>query len=197
MRTVLAEIIFLNAQDYFRTLVTEGCEKKKLALEPYLQSYVVHVLQDYVDASKLEQSETLAEVYLKAQVESEPVKSRLLKSLGERALYISGFFGESLSRKIVDIDYYIQMGASAYSLLSHARNENTHHQLYKTVSNRFLDLVELLNYISEKSYVHSDTNIMRLYEKYLLTGSNSAREKLLEMGILSLPLDQVKLGKQG
>lgn len=193
----MAEIIFLNAQDYFRTLVIEGCEKKKLALEPYLQSYVVHVLQDYVDASKLEQSETLAEVYLKAQVESEPVKSRLLKSLGERALYISGFFGESLSRKIVDIDYYIQMGASAYSLLSHTRNENTHHQLYKTVSNRFLDLVELLNYISEKSYVHSDTNIMRLYEKYLLTGSNSAREKLLEMGILSLPLDQVKLGKQG
>jgi hypothetical protein len=29
------------------------------------------------------------------------------------------------------------------------------------------------------------------------TGSSSAREKLEEMGVLSLPHDQVKLGKQG
>lgn len=168
-----------------------------MILEPYVTSYLVHILQDYVDANKLKNAETLAESYLKAQVEPEPLKSKLLKNLGERALYISGFFGDSLQRKVVDIDYYIQMGASAYTLLANVRAEQTQQKLYKTVSNRFLDLVELLNHISQQSLVQSDSSIMRLYEKYLMTGSESAREKLLEMGILSLPQDQVKLGKQG
>lgn len=193
----MSELILLNSDDYFKGLVQQGCERKRINLEPYIVTYVVGLLTDYMDAQKLKETDTLAEAYLKAQLEGEPIKSILLKNLGDKALYISGFFSESLNRKVVDIDYYVNMGTSAFHLLSSARSEDHQKKLFKTVSQRFMELVEVLNYISHQTLTHSDQNIMRLYENYLLTGSEAAKEKLLEMGIISLPIDQLKLGKQG
>ena len=50
---------------------------------------------------------------------SEPiVRFELLKKLGDRSLYISGFFADSLQRKVVDVDYYAEMGGVAYGALA-------------------------------------------------------------------------------
>ena len=70
-------------------------------------------------------------------------------------------------------------------------------KVYSTFSRQFLDFVEVLNYISHNSFIKSDESILRLYERYMRTGSETARAKLVEMGVLMLPSDQVKLGKQG
>ena len=70
-------------------------------------------------------------------------------------------------------------------------------KVYSTFSQRFLEFVHVLTYISHQSLVTSDESILRLYERYMRTGSELAKEKLVEMGVLPLPADQVKLGKQG
>ena len=58
-----------------------------------------------------------------------------------------------------------------------------------------MDFVEVLNYISEKSSVQADQNVLRLYDRYLRTGSELAREKLNELGVVTLPKEQLKLSK--
>jgi hypothetical protein len=68
-------------------------------------------------------------------------------------------------------------------------------KVFKTFSQQFLEFVDVLKYISHRSFVQTDQNILRLYERYLRTGSDLDREKLQEMGVLAVAAGQVKLGK--
>jgi len=188
-------------------MVQKGLTQRKIQTYPLVESYLVNLLQYYLDARNLFESEyanesgqrnpqTLAEMYLIAQNAEPPTKAEMLRKLGDRTLYISGFFGDSLSRKIVDIDYYAEIGGAAYASLAHCTREDTMAKVYNTFSSRFLEFVDVLTYISHHSFVKSDESILRLYDRYMRTGSELAREKLVEMGVLTLPKDQVKLGKQ-
>src|SRR4051812_23001854 len=43
---------------------------------------------------------------------------KTLKQVGDTSLYVAGFFTESLSRSLVDVDYYVGIGQSAYAQLA-------------------------------------------------------------------------------
>lgn len=198
----------LSPQGFFKDLVSKGLSHRKIQTYPMVESYLVNLLQHYLDARNLfdakngdeggqRSPQTLAEMYLLAQSAEASVKADMLRKLGDRTLYISGFFGDSLQRKIVDMDYYADIGGAAYATLAHHTREDAMAKVYSTFSSRFGEFVDVLTYISHHSFIKSDQSILRLYDRYLRTGSELAREKLVEMGILTLPHDQVKLGKQG
>lgn len=200
--------LFISPEGFFQEMVQKGLTDRKIQTLPVVESYLVNLLQHYLDARNLFDStyaseggqknpQTLAEAYLIAHNSELTVRVEMLRKLGDRALYISGFFGDSLSRKIVDIDYYAEIGGAAYASLAQCTRENTMAKVYDTFAHRFLDFVDVLTYISHHSLIKSDESILRLYERYMRTGSGLAREKLVEMGVLTLPQDQVKLGKQG
>lgn len=200
--------LLVSPQGFFQELVQKGLSQRKMQTAPLVETYLVNLLNHYLDARNLFENEyatesgqknpqTLAEMYLTAHNAEASSKAELLRKLGDRTLYISGFFGDSLQRKIVDIDYYADIGGAAYASLAHCTREDTMARVYSTFSDRFLDFVDVLTYISQHSFVKSDQSILRLYDRYMRTGSELAREKLEEMGVLSLPHDQVKLGKQG
>ena len=67
--------------------------------------------------------------------------------------------------------------------------------VFTTFSKRFNDFVDVLNYVSEKSQIQSDSNVLKLYDRYLRTGSELAREKLNELGVVTLPKEQLKISK--
>src|SRR4029453_2654208 len=46
---------------------------------------------------------------------------RTLKHVGDTSLYVAGFFAESLNRSLVDVDYYVSVGQSAYAQLRRPR----------------------------------------------------------------------------
>lgn len=198
--------LLLSSKDYFTQCVNEAFEKRKIKAYPAVQTYIVNVLEYYLDARNLfeeEQTEsgqktpkTLAEMLMIAAQADLMERRKILKNLGDKSLYVSGFFGDSLSRKLVDIDYYAEMGGSAYGMLSESTKEDTLAQVYKVFSCRFLEFVDVLTYISQQSMVQSDQNILRLYDRYMRTGSELAREKLVEIGILTVPDEQLKLGRQ-
>lgn len=200
--------LFVSPEGYFQELVQKGLAQRKIQTYPFVQSYLVNLLQHYLDARNLFDQEvsetngqknpqTLAEMFLIAQNSEAFVRNEMLRKLGDRTLYISGFFGDSLSRKIVDVDYYADIGGAAYASLAHCTREDTLAKVYSVFSTRFLEFVDVLTYISHQSFITSDQSILRLYERYMKTGSELAREKLAEMGVVTLPTDQVKLGKQG
>jgi hypothetical protein len=200
--------LFISPEGFFKELVQKGLSQRKVKAVPMVESYLVNLLQHYLDARNLfdqglisesgeRAPQTLAETYMLAQNADAVKKVEMLRRLGDRTLYISGFFGDSLSRKVVDIDYYADIGGAAYASLAHCTREDTLAKVYRTFSYQFLDFVDVLTYISQHSFIKSDESILRLYDRYLRTGSELAREKLAEMGVLTLPQDQVKLGKQG
>jgi hypothetical protein len=77
------------------------------------------------------------------------------------------------------------MGGSAYQSLSHVVKDDEYRQLYWELSTKFLGFVDVLTYISTKSLLNDNQNLLRLYERYVKTGSGLARDQLLEKGIIT------------
>lgn len=204
--TATLTTLVLSPRDYFSEMVDVAFSKRNIKTYPAVHTYMVDLLEYYLDTKNLFESETdelgnkqpstLAEMFLLANSMEGLSRQGLLKKLGDKTLYISGFFGDSLNRKLVDIDYYAGMGGAAYASLAGTVREDTLAQVYRVFSNQFLDFVDVLTYISHQTMVQSDQNVLRLYDRYLRTGSEVAREKLVEMGVLTIPSSQRKLAKQ-
>ena len=45
-------------------------------------------------------------------------RNALLRRVGDTSLFVAGFLGDGFARKLVDVDYYIDMGGAAYGRLS-------------------------------------------------------------------------------
>lgn len=203
----MSAFLFISPEQHFSEALKEALEQRKVKSFPHLETYLIHMLKHYLDSRNLftpqsthgENSEnppeTLAEMYLIAINSENSRKKEIMKTLADRSLYLAGFFGDSLQKKLVDIDYYSEMGSAAYFNLSTWTKEDHLIEVYKTFSKRFIEFVEVLSYMSEKSAVQADQNVLRLYDLYLKTGSEMAREKLTQMGIVTLPKEQLKLNK--
>jgi hypothetical protein len=172
---------------YFSEVVQEALEKRRLETSPFATQYLVELLESYVVTERLTLNTTMSEMYLRAAQSEKHAKIELLKKLGDTSLYVSGFFGDSLRRKIVDIDYYADIGGLAYANLASETTEDIQSDVYKDFSRRFLNYVDLLTYISQNSLIQSNQDLLRLYERYVATGSELAREQLAEKGLLANP----------
>jgi hypothetical protein len=173
--------------EHFKGLVTEAIQHQNVATDEMTEFYLSSLLASFVD-SKLS-TEPLAITYIKALESDRELRGRLLKELGDLSLFTSGFFSDSLTRKIVDIDYYIAMGASSYDHLAsiHNNEESTLGPLFSELALKFKLFVEVLAEVSERCQLTSSTDILRIYERWLKTKSQRTEALLRELGIE--PLD--------
>ena len=113
-----------------------------------------------------------------------------LRRLGDVALFVSGLYSQCLSRKAVDIDYYIAMGGGAYAQLSNAHeqqaNKHVFTDIFSELSNKFVDYMDVLSEITEAQH-SSHTDILRQYEIWLRSGSKAAKKRLNSQGIFPHP----------
>ncbi len=198
--------LLVTPRQHFEELVGAGFERLQIKTPQAVRFYLVDLLEFYLDAKNLhppavnEAGEknvtTMAEMWLKAGTLEGRQRYDLLKQLGDRSLYISGFFSDSLQRKIVDVDYYVEMGGAAYASLAEQSKEDTSAQVFRVFSKRFAEFVDVLSFISQKSLVQTDESVLRLYDRYLQTGSEIARERLNELGVVTLPFEQNKKTRQ-
>jgi hypothetical protein len=96
---------------------------------------------------------------------------------------MSGFFADSFKRKIVDVDYYVSMGEYAYGSLSR-RDENAFSDVFGELARKFVGFMDVLSDISERTGRAQGLDILRLYEKWLRTGSSRDGQKLIDHGII-------------
>jgi hypothetical protein len=110
-----------------------------------------------------------------------------LRRLGDVALVVAGLFAASFSRKLVDIDYYIAMGGSAYGLLSDQASGSvrarTFGAIFGELSAKFQLFVDALAEVGDNTPMGSQADLLRLYEIWLRTGSAYAAERLRKQGI--------------
>lgn len=192
-------VLAASFREYFQKTLDQAEEVLKKNMLPAVRDYLVDVLEFHSDTRNAfpSQEVTLAESWLRAQ-NSEEVQEKMerLKLLGDRSLYISGYFGDSLQRKLVDIDYYAQMGALAFEELATLTRVETHSHVYSVLSKRFMDWVEILAYVASQSDLNSNAGVLRLYERYLKTGSDMAYQQLVERGVVTLPKEALKKSRQ-
>ena len=91
-----------------------------------------------------------------------------------------GFFGDSLQRRLVDLDYYISLGGYAYSRL--ASHDDAFADVFGELAEKFVPVVDVLSDISDRSR-STNRDVLRLYERWVRTGSARDRALLVEKGL--------------
>ena len=105
-----------------------------------------------------------------------------LRSLGDFSLFMSGFFSDSFRRRTIDVDYYVSMGEYAYGSLGR-RDEDAFSEVFTELASKFVAFTDVLADISERTALRSHADVLRLYEKWLRTGSERDGQRLIERGI--------------
>ena len=180
--------------EFFREQLERAMEHQKVSTSTFTEHYLVNLLSACVHGdlppSEPGYDETpLAVLYVRAVQASRAERTRLLRTMGDTALFVSGFFADSLSRKLVDLGYYKAMGGHAYARLSRedaALGGGLGATVFSELSDRFSEFADVLAEVSETSRLSTNTSVLRLYERWVQTGSRRAAALLAERGIAPL-----------
>jgi len=172
--------------EYFRELVENAMQHQHLAARQLTSYYVVNLLTGFVhlDRSATDDDEPLG-IRLAQALQAAGIAQRNgLRQVGDLSLFISGFFSDSLNRSLVDIDYYIQLGERAYGSLARQGPADTFGDVFDELSEKFAGFVDVLTEVSERTLLTNNTDLLRLYEKWLRTGSRRSGDLLASRGIV-------------
>ncbi len=179
-------------KDFFRDLLQRAMENQRAQVQPLTELYVVNLLHEYLlsevlyvqsEDGRLEQK-PLAFLLKEALEEAGPARMHMLRRLGDTSLFVSGFFPDSLARRssLVDVDYYIAMGGRAYDAVGTLAG---HRDLWSELSGRFRLLVDLLNEVSERTLASTNAGLVRLYDRWMKTGSERLATLLARQGVVA------------
>ncbi len=179
-----------DLRDYFRREVARAVDTLKIQTNEFTTFYLVNLLAEFSDADELyeDADRPLALMYGKAMESPPTERFRILKKLGDFALYISGYFSDSLQGKAVDVDYYISMGSTAYGgasqILRAQPKGDVFGPVFHELSGKFPDYVDVLQEVSDAGGQNAtDKEIMRLYELWQRTRSKRCETLLRKMGM--------------
>ena len=180
-----------SIRDFFRELLTRAIENQRASVQPFTELYLVNLLHEFLAAEALYvqaddgswQQKPLAFLLRDALAEEGPAKVQMLRRLGDVSLFVSGFFPDSLARRssLVDVDYYIAMGGRAYDAVARHAFERS---LWNELSEKFGLLVDLLNEVSERTLASTNAGLVRLYERWMKTGSGRLATLLAQQGVI-------------
>ena len=177
--------LFSQPVEFFRTQVTKAIKNQKLQVSYETEFYLVSLLAQFMPTQIFQKSTELplAIALHKAMSSNKAARILLLRELGDFSLYISGFFPDSLQRSLVDVDYYIAMGESAYLKLSYEAQPSTLITTFRDLCEHFITYVDILGEVSDSAFFHTSQDILRTYEKWIKTKSQRLEQLLRTEGV--------------
>ncbi len=146
---------------YFHEQLGQVRQSQNFDATEVSEIYVLNLLETFaqpdqlfiVDESGRRQSEALAMILHGAVFGNPADQVHHYKRLGDLALFISGFFSDSLKRRSVGVSYYIDMGQAAYATLAgliRGSASGVFRDLYQELAESFSGWVEVLCQLSEQ-----------------------------------------------
>jgi hypothetical protein len=184
----------VSLQEFFKDSVAAAMEKQGVAADDHTAYYVVNLLTLFARHETLYR-ETKAGpglqplALLLAEAADAPDRgahNAALRRVGDTSLFVAGFLGDGFARKLVDVDYYIDMGGAAYARLSTSVRGTLQGRAWGAVfaelAEKFRHFVDVLAEIRDSGSAAA-LDVLRLYEVWLRTGSHRAARLLREQGI--------------
>ncbi len=175
-----------NVEVFFRDEVDRAFKKEGLQPGALVEHYIVRLLAAY--AAQPIDDAPLA-LKMAAAVDAPPrERRRRLREVGDTSLYVSGFWSESLEQAAVDVDYYVEMGGSAYSELARggaAWTGDPYAEVFGQLAENFVRFVGALAVVSRRTVLPaSNGDIIRLYRRWQATRSATAAAQLAAIGVV-------------
>jgi hypothetical protein len=179
---------------FFGELVALAVDERGVNPTDAARAYVTGLLADYARPGALscDTFDRPLTLLLAEALESEGgERFERLRALGDGALYVRGFFWEHLETRGVALRYVSSVGARAYEgarhMLHRAGRASSATDVFGELAERFDAFVELLGAVADRLVargVASNGGVLRLYERWLRTGSSALGEALAAQGLV-------------
>jgi hypothetical protein len=173
--------------EFFRQQVETVAGSRKAPVSKETVYYISGLLADQGHTEESNAPDTLVELQVAATSEPSPAQAvTLWRKLGDRALLLSGFFHEHLDYRRISRNYYEQMGSIAYARLCGMLGgpASGFGQIFEELSRGFQQCAELICEVKHEVKPCNDTDVIRLYEEFLKTGSPRVAERLKKLGVM-------------
>ena len=106
------------------------------------------------------------------------------KLVGDTCLLVAGFWWNSLARSLVDVDYFVGLGSSAYGNVSQTDTELSEvlgelSGYFKEITNALIEMSIILDIAKT-----SDSELLRIYEVWAHTHNKALARILAKYGII-------------
>lgn len=169
---------------FFHEVLTDALESTHVDATEPAGWYLVSLLGDFTRARLPD--EPLAVKLAQSATADPGERVKTLKEVGDTSLYLAGFFAESLSRKLVDADYYIGLGRGAYAELAGRLGTTPITEVYRELAEGFPGFVEVLGEVRRR-VDFAGADVVKLYEQWVRTRDAWIEKKLRALGVLVDP----------
>jgi hypothetical protein len=183
---------------FFGAIVSEAIRSQGYEATDAAETYVVALLADYAKPDPLSEeaiSRPLALLLEDALSAVGHERFERLRTLGDGVLYVSGFFGDHLEQRGVQDRYVRTLGARAYDFAAQMLRRGTPaatddagaSALFTELALNFRMFVDLVRNVADAlqgSAAHSPAAVVRVYERWLRTGSAPLAEALAARGMV-------------
>jgi hypothetical protein len=184
-----------DARDFFREHLSEALKSLDVQTAEATEVYLVDLLAGFVaDARAQEMSIPFVEQLAKALNTSGHERANRMRSLGDSALFVSGFWADSFSARGVTQPYVIAIGARAYGEVSRVRTAirpdagaaGPSSEVFVELAGRFEAFSRVLDEVREQTALCTDGELIRIYERWSATRSPELFRRLNRRGVSAL-----------
>ena len=156
------------------------------------EHYLVELLAGYVADARIQEISTpFVEQLGKALNTFGPERANRMRSLGDAALFASGFWADSFSARGVTQPYVIAIGARAYGEVSRVRSTvladaGPGTEVFVELAGRFEAFSRVLDEVREQTAMCTDGELIRIYERWCTTRSPELFRRLSRRGVSAM-----------
>ena len=178
--------------EFFHEVVTDALSAVDLDASEPASWYLVGLLGEFTTTRLTDEPLGMK---LASAAESPGQRVRTLKEVGDTSLYVAGFFAESLTHSLVDVDYYVGLGQTAYTQLARSLGtKKSIGEVYEELAANFPRFVDVLAAVRKRvsiAELSATSDIGRLYDIWLRTRDAWVEKKLKQAGLIVDPGSRV------
>jgi hypothetical protein len=185
-----------SISQYFEGVVTDAVKARQISATNAAVSYIVGILCDFAHPDEDvggALSQPLTFLLRDALDAPGPERFRKLRALGDGVLYAMGFFGEHIDLRGADRGYVVIVGRAAYdnaaAMLRQGQGARAAQgpDVLAELAMKFEHFVDVLADVADGTLARGardERSVVKLYERWLKTGSTRIAEELGARGIL-------------
>jgi hypothetical protein len=179
----------VDVREFFRDQVTEALRSLDVRTAQATEHYLVNLLAGFVVSDRIHEMCTpFVELLAKAVAVSGPERMNRMRSLGDSALFVSGFMSDSCDRRGITQPYVNAIGARAYGEVGRVRTRissdgGPDSEVFVELADRFDAFARVLDEVREQTAMCTDGELVRLYERWCTTRSPNLFRRLHRRGV--------------
>lgn len=180
-----------SVDEFFHEVVTDALSVVDLEASEPAGWYLVGLLGEFMTTRLTDEPLGMKLAQAQGNGGSGEQRVRTLKEVGDTSLYVAGFFAQSLNRSLIDVDYYVGIGQTAYTQLARSLGKNRSiGEVYGELAAKFPQFVDVLAAVRKRvtiAELNATSDVPRLYEIWLRTREEWVEKKLKQAGLLVEP----------